>query len=201
MTQLQPGDPVYWWRQINRSIQYPYRARVVSVGPKSVTISAEDPNDVNARFLRNVAAERLQSVARYCEKAPEQGPAILEPANSWGRFTRYSEIGEDLWSVRQVDEFESGRFLSYDRAHWVDGFGMLGDARINRYLKTGLWGRSEEIEYAEFERAWKAARSSPMWPEQIASVQRGLSIMDGSSPPWLTGKRWRPAQLRGRREA
>ena len=143
----------------------------MAVGPKRITIMVEDPDETNDRFIRHVAAESLQPLAGYYGKAVDQSPAILEPAASWGRFTRYLEIGDDLRSVRQVDVFEDGHMLSYDRVHWVDDFGMLGDARINRNRKSGPWGRFKEIESAEFERIWGTARTSQMWPQQLATAQ------------------------------
>src|SRR5436309_287681 len=125
MTALQPGNQVFWWKRITRAIEYPYRAEVVTVGPKRITIRVEDP-DSGDRFIRHVAAECLQPLAGYYEKAIGQGPAMLEPAASWGKFTVYVEIGEDLRPVREVRVFENGTMLSYDRAHWVDDFGTFG---------------------------------------------------------------------------
>src|SRR5262249_8243358 len=105
-----------------------------------------------------------------------------EPPASWGPFTRYLEIGDDLRPVRQVDVFEDGHMLSYDRVHWIDVFGTLADAKINRNRKQGPWGRSEEVEPAEFERVWTAARASPTWPQQVATAQMGRK---GAVPVWL----------------
>jgi hypothetical protein len=153
----------------------------------------EAPDDANDRFTRHVAAESLQPVAGYHAKAAGQGPAILEPAASWGPFTLYLDIGADLRAVRQVDVFENGNMLCYDRIHWVDDFGMLGDARINRNRTRGPWGQSEEIEADEFERVWRAARASPMWPQQAATVQMGRM---GAVPVWFTIKGWCPERTK-----
>ncbi len=191
MTALQPGGQVFWWKRITREVEFPYRAEVVAVGPHRVTIMVEDPDDASDHFIRHVAAESLQPVGGYYEKAVGQGPAILAPAASCGRFTRYMEIGEDLRAVRQVDVFESGNLLCYDRIHWVDDFGMLADARINRNRKRGPWGQSEEVEGAEFERVWNAARASPMWPQQVAKAQMARM---GAVPIWLTDRGWRPGR-------
>ena len=84
MTVFRPGDRVFWWKRITRDIEYPYRAQVVTVGPKRVTIMVEDPDDAGDRLIRHVAAERLQPVAGYHENAVSQGPAILVTAASWG---------------------------------------------------------------------------------------------------------------------
>jgi hypothetical protein len=188
-----PGDRVWWWRRITRALKFPYRAEVVAVGTKRITISVEDPDDSDERYIRHVVAESLQPVAGYFEKTAGQGPAILEPAATWGRFTRYLEIGEDLWTVRHIDVFENGNLLSYDRIHWVDDFGMLADARIKRSEKQGPWGHSEEIEAVEFERAWSAARASPMWPQQVAAAKMARR---GAVPIWLTIRGWRPDRTR-----
>jgi hypothetical protein len=61
---------------------------------------------------------------------------------------------------------QNGNLLCYDRVHWVDDFGMLADARLNRNRKGGRWGRFDEIEADKFEHAWKAARDSPLWRQQ-----------------------------------
>jgi hypothetical protein len=190
---LRPGSQVFWWKRITRAIEFPYRAEVVAVGPKRVTIRVEDPDDADDRFIRHVAVESLQAIAQYHAKAVGQGPAILEPAAAWGQFTRYREVGEDLRPVRQVDVFENGNLLSYDRTHWVDDFGMLGDARINRNRKQGPWGKSEEIAPAEFARVWTAARASPMWPRQVVGAQ--MEQM-GAVPIWFTVRGWRPDRKR-----
>ncbi len=189
MSALLPGNQVFWWKRISRVVEYPYRAEVVSVGTKRVTIVVEDPDDASVHFVRHVSSDSLQSVGGYFEKAIDQCPEDVEPAASWGRFTRYIEIGEDLRAVRLVDEFTNGNLLSYDRIHWVDDFGMLADACINRNRKCGRWSQSEEIEAAEFDRVWAAARASPLWRQQMATAQMARR---GAVPIWLTIRGWRP---------
>lgn len=184
-----PGEPVFWWKRITRVVEYPYRAKVLIVRAKRITITVEDPDGNPKSFIRQVAAKSLQPAAVYHEKAADQGPAILEPSKTWGRFTRYVEIGEDLRPVRQVDVFENGHMLSFDRAHWVDDFGILGDAQINRNRKKGRWGQSQEINADKFEQVWAAARASPIWKQQAASAQMGQM---GAVPIWLTIRGWRP---------
>jgi hypothetical protein len=190
-----PGDSVYWWKRHNTNIEYPFRAMVVSMHAKRVTIEVEDLDGGTDRIVRHVAAERLQPIAVFYSKAMHRFPATLEPAASWGRFTLYLEVGEDLRTLRNVHVFENGRMLSYDRNHWVDDFGMLGDGKINRKRKQGpwqsseTWWSSEEIKPEEFERIWEAARSCPTWREQVATAQMGKL---GEIPIWFTIKGWRP---------
>ncbi len=195
MTSFEPGDQVFWWKRITREVEYPYRAEVLAVGAKRVTIKVDDPDGGPERLTRHVAPESLQPVAVYYAKATARGPSILEPAATWGHFIGYLEIGEDLRAIRQVDVFANGNALSYDRAHWVDDFGMLGDAQINRNRKQGPWWHSEEIDAATFERVWTAARASPTWRQQMATAQMALR---GAVPIWFTIQGWRPRLTKGR---
>jgi len=123
----------------------------VAVRPRRVTILVDDPVTGERSLIRPVAADRLQPVGGYARKAQRQGPEIVEPASRWGLLTLYLEIGDHLCAVRQVNRFANGNLLSYDPKHWVDQFGMLADAQINRNRKTGPWGQSEDIHAAEFE--------------------------------------------------
>jgi hypothetical protein len=192
MTAFETGDEVYWWKQVTRSIKYPYRAQVLSVGDKKIKINVHDVSDEELQVVRHVAAESLQIRETFYSKAPKQRPAILEPASLWGQRTIYLEVGEDLYIEREVEVFDNGNMLSYDRVHWVDAFGSIGGAQINRNQRSGPWGSCEEIDATEFERVWKSARESIMWPQQQATAQ-----MDerGLVPIWLTVKKWRPAPL------
>jgi hypothetical protein len=196
VAQFRPGDRVWWWKRIGDSRDFPYRAKVVAIGPKLVTILVEDLDDPTDRFTRHVASERLQLVAGYFEKVVGQLPAIREPAASWGPLTTYAEIGDDLHILRQVDAFNNGHMLSYDREHWIDDFGLLGDARINRNLKRTEWWTSEEIDAAEFERVWSAARASPLWPQQMATA---LMERTGAVPTWFRIEARRPAATQRRK--
>jgi hypothetical protein len=190
---FRPGDLVYWWKRITREGEHPCRAEVVAIGSKRIKIAVKDPDGGSEPVIRHVAADCLQPVGIYHEKARCQGPELLEPAASWGRYTCYAEIGEDLRLVRQVNVYENGSMLSYDRRHWVDEFGMLGDARINRNRKQGRWGQSEEITAAEFESVWKAARRSPVWKRQQATAKMSQW---GAVPMWFTSKDRRPPSPR-----
>jgi hypothetical protein len=194
-TSFRPGDQVSWWKRISQDGEHPYRAEVLKVGAKRVTIAVEDPDGGPARFIRHVTADSLQPVGAYHGKATAQSPRIAGPAAAWGRFTRYLEIGEDLRAVRQVDVFENGNMLSYDRGHWVDAFGMLAEGRINRNRRQWLWGQFEEIDARAFERVWVAARASRTWHQQVETAQMARM---GAVPVWFTIRGWRPRLTRRR---
>jgi hypothetical protein len=196
MLEYRAGDFVWWWKRITPAIEYPYRAEVVRQGAARVTIRVFDCDSAAGHVLRHVAVERVHPVGEYFEKSLAQRPALSEPVASWGGFTRYLHVGDDLRALRHVDLFEDGQVLSYDRRHWVDEYGMLADAQINRNRKAGPWGRSEEIEAAEFEQVWALARSSPNWTRQAGLAQMAQL---GAVPIWLKVDGWRPAlKKRGR---
>lgn len=115
-------------------------------------------------------------------KALDQGPYGIGPAADWGRFTRLIEVGPDQYAMRQIDVFECGRFLRYDREHWVDAFGMLADARFKQPLTLSRHWQILAIEGAEFETEWEAAGRSPQWPLQVASA---AMAQQGPVPIWL----------------
>ena len=116
------------------------------------------------------------------EKALDQGLLLPGPVADWGRFSRLIEIGDDRYAVRHVDAFESGRWLRYDRNHWVDGFGMLADAQFGRREPRSRQWQVVEVANEEFEAAWEAAGRSPQWPLQVASAKMGRL---GAVPVWL----------------
>lgn len=96
------------------------------------------------------------------------------PTSAWGGLTRYLEVADDQFAVRQVEVFDNGNVLRYDRTHWCDAFGQLLGCRFSRKPKwTKSFPGSEIIEAAEFERAWRAAQRSPLWEQQVALSRAG----------------------------
>ncbi|MEX0614156.1 MAG: hypothetical protein WD229_18700 [Pirellulales bacterium] len=90
-------------------------------------------------------------------------------AAGWGEFVRYLEVGDDQHAVRQVEIFDNGNVLRYDRSHWCDDFGLLLGLRFSRKPKwSKTFPGAEIIAAAEFERVWRAARRSPLWEQQVA---------------------------------
>ncbi|WP_369009487.1 DUF6881 domain-containing protein [Planctopirus hydrillae] len=104
-------------------------------------------------------------------------------AASWGECIRYVEIGDDRYAVRQVEVYNSGRVLRYERSHWCDRFGQLFGCLFSQKHKA-IDGRltAEVIDAKEFERAWREAIDSPMWVQQ---VEHSLVAEWGLVPHWL----------------
>ncbi|WP_157131698.1 hypothetical protein [Piscinibacter gummiphilus] len=189
---MQPGREVYWWRRVSGSIDFPYRGWIVKMGPTRITIRVADAAAGAEEVIRHVGKDRVQLVGEYCLKVHAQGPSLLDPVNGWGTFTRYIEVDADLQPKRQVDLFGNSCTLRYDRQHWVDAYGMLGDAKINRNRPAGSWGRSEEVSAQEFQAVWAAAEAGSLWPQQLKTSR---SATMGNVPIWLTRPGWCPPPL------
>ena len=127
-------------------------------------------------------AYRFEILSMRFEKALDQGPLTPSAVEAWGVFSRLIEVGDDLYALRHIDIFVNGRFLRYDRTHWVDAFGMLVDARSGRRLRKSRRWQVVAIETEEFEAAWKAAGNSKDWQLQVASASMSKF---GPVPPWL----------------
>jgi hypothetical protein len=108
-----------------------------------------------------------------------------EPMSAWGVCTSYLEIGGDLYAMRQVDVYENGNALRYDREHWSDDFGAIGGMKCDAQRWQKAWGLDEKITAAEFEAAWALAERAPNqpptyrgdagpWPMLVAEQRRQL---------------------------
>jgi len=114
--------------------------------------------------------------SRY-QKSPVQEPYPYKESESWGKFVRFIELGDDGYALRQVDEFENGYLSRYDRAHWDDQFGSLANFRFGpNWIRH--WGTPLIISQEEFEKKWAAAGRSPVSGMKHPSSNR--------PPPWIT---------------
>ena len=85
-------------------------------------------------------------------------------AADWGRITRYLEVADDQHAVRQVDVFENGNLLRYDRSHPRDEYGFLMALKFSRKPKWALFfPGAEMISDDQFEKVWRSAQWSPFW--------------------------------------
>jgi hypothetical protein len=124
------------------------------------------------------------AMSRYNKSAPQKRRTGL-PGEEWGCFVRYLEIGDDSYATRQVDVFENGHALRYDRSHYVDDYGMLADMRWSTRWSE-WWPGGQEISPAQFGEVWRDAASSP-----AGSLQADSSHPQGMppEPPWLRVRR------------
>ena len=104
-------------------------------------------------------------------------------AAEWGLCIRYMEVADDQYAVRQVEVFDNGNMLRYDRSHWCDDFGQLLGWRFSRKPKwAAAFPGAELIGPEQFEGVWRAARRSPLWAQQVA---RSRAAAWGAVPHWL----------------
>jgi hypothetical protein len=120
------------------------------------------------------------------ERTPGQTRLAGLPGAEWGQFTRYLEIAADRYATRQVDCFENGYALRYDRTHYMDEFGTLADMRYSAKWQR-WWPNTEAISEEEFERIWVAATESAGHELQRSDANAN----PWPEPPWLTRKRRR----------
>ncbi len=118
----------------------------------------------------------------WCFKAP--GSVIrLSPSGkfyqrhddtNWGRITQYREVAEDQFALRQVDVYENGNVLRYNRSHRRDANGSLIGSGFSRKPKWAVdFPGAEMISAGEFEKVWRKALMSPPWELQVAIQRRG----------------------------
>lgn len=70
---------------------------------------------------------------------------------SWGTSTYFFEVGPDNFAERQIEVYQRGTVLTYDRAHLEDAFGGLSEAAFDLEADGFL---PFEITVDEFESAW-----------------------------------------------
>lgn len=104
----------------------------------------------------------MTSALRYF-KGKRQSYGVPLLSSEWGEFTFYIEV-DDQYVTRQVNEFENGNVLRYNREHWCDDFGRMFIAKFSRKQKAGRGMR--QFSQEQFEQAWRRAVSHGMWAEQ-----------------------------------
>ena len=110
---------------------------------------------------------RLSSSGKYWQVLDE---------TEWGRITRYCEVADDQYAVRQVDIYDNGNILRYDREHRRDIYGMLSGLRFSRKPKwADYFPGAEIITASEFEKIWRKALMSPLWELQRVSRRQSRS--------------------------
>ena len=91
-------------------------------------------------------------------------------STEWGSFIRYVEVADDQYVAREVQVFDNGNVLRYDRTHWCDDFAMLLLLKFSRKPKWAIFfPGAEVISATDFDKAWRLARQSDLWQQQINS--------------------------------
>ena len=98
---------------------------------------------------------------RWCFIAPGRFLPNSSPAASWGKWTTYIEVGVDQLAFRQINRFNNGNVLCYDRVHQRDEFGYLTGVRFSRKPKwRKFFPKAKIISVAEFEAEWDRSMKS-----------------------------------------
>jgi hypothetical protein len=91
-------------------------------------------------------------------KAPDRFLPKGSPAAEWGRFVSYIEVADDQDASRQVNVFQNGNVLHYDRSHDKDAFARLTGIKFSKKPKWRVFYPGAEIlTAAEFEAVWGEA--------------------------------------------
>lgn len=70
--------------------------------------------------------------------------------DAWGTSTYFLEIGENAYTYRQIEVYENGNVLFYDKKHFSDDYGRLSDKPMQDDNLEEF-----EITEAEFEHVWR----------------------------------------------
>jgi hypothetical protein len=129
---------------------------------------------------------------RY-QKALHQFDRYRTP--TWGEFEFFIEIAEDLFANRAIQVYENGKALRYDRKHYADEFGSLGDARhtADSEKRTAERWTIVVLSAEEFETAWQQAGRAANQPQHYREQRLELppdfvakkELYFTRIPPWL----------------
>ena len=90
-------------------------------------------------------------------------------SEGWGACLRFVEVGDDQLARRQIEVYDSGEILVYERKHARDRFGQLMGLRFSKKDKwRDHFEEVESLSEQEFERAWKLY--SPLALEDVGAV-------------------------------
>jgi hypothetical protein len=76
--------------------------------------------------------------------------------DDWGSSTWFFEVGSDGYVERQIEVYEAGQVLKYDREHMEDGYGKLAEGALD-LERTGFLPFETDAE--EFERTWRTLKA------------------------------------------
>lgn len=104
------------------------------------------------------SAKRGYHLAMLYFKAPGRFLVKGSPAAEWGRFVSYIEVADDQQASRQVNVFQNGNVLHYDRSHCKDAFARLTGIKFSKKPKwRHFYPGVEMLTASEFEAVWREA--------------------------------------------
>jgi hypothetical protein len=78
----------------------------------------------------------------------------------WGACTYLFEVDEDLYACREIEIYEHGAVLRYDRRHFHDQYGGLADQRFARTAEEFESEWTEfELQESKFEQVWASQKA------------------------------------------
>jgi len=72
--------------------------------------------------------------------------------DNWGTSIWFLELDNENFPLRQIEVYQNGKRLKYDKVNFQDKFGMLGDQPLDTDEINGM--NEIEITLAEFESEW-----------------------------------------------
>lgn len=93
----------------------------------------------------------------------------------WGPSTEYIEVDADGWATRQIEIFDNGQSLKYNRAHWIDYHGELFDLPLPDCRVAGSRCAADE-----FTRAWTSVPDPSSWERGLSGI--GTRPLDPAAP-------------------
>lgn len=73
--------------------------------------------------------------------------------DAWGRSLWLFETDDEFWPLRQIEIYDGGQTLFYDRQHLKDRYGGLGDQALDADEFEPF-----KITRSEFEHEWSARK-------------------------------------------
>jgi hypothetical protein len=86
---------------------------------------------------------------RYFRRHWDQSPYEHD---DWGGSIWFFEVDDEGWPVRQIEVYENGPVLKYDRDHLDDEYGGLGDQPLD-FAEFAQFEIASDV----FEAAWGGA--------------------------------------------
>ena len=109
-----------------------------------------------------INVDASESAHKYFRRSIEDDVYFLEPRPAeWGKSAIYYETSEEGFSIRQVQIFQSGIVLAYDKNHLRDHLGWLDPNPVCDEPSTTV-----SISQKEFQTAWFRHADAMNWKSE-----------------------------------